>query len=49
VLTGRYQTVKEIAEASAMTTSRVKAHVGYLVQRGHVEKSDKGYKVAKKK
>lgn len=45
-VTGKPQDIKTIAEASGMTVSRVKAHMGYLIQKGFVEKTDKGYKTS---
>lgn len=44
VMTGKPQTTQAIAEASGMTVSRVKAHMTYLIQKGFVEKHEKGYK-----
>lgn len=44
-LTTRPQTSLRIAEKTGLSVSRIHSHMSFLMNRGLVEKTDKGYKV----
>lgn len=47
-ITTKPQTVAEIAEAAKLTTTRVRNHMKWLLDRDHVAKTDNGYKAKTK-